>query len=320
LKYTHQKLALALLVALFLISATPASALFGKKEQAAEPGAPVLHDLEVETYAGIPVCGVFAVEDDEEGKMTFTLVKEPKKGSVSLTEDGFLYTPEEKKIGNDAFTVTATDEAGHVSLPATVRVNILKRESAVTYSDMTGHSAYHAAITLAERGIYEGRSVAGQCFFEPEAEVSRSEFLAMAMKAAKITVFDDVELTGFADDAAIPTWAKGYASAAAREGIVSGIATEEGLSFCGDAPISLREAAAVLDRILDVTDVALEEEDAGWAAQAVANMESVQVVAAGSFGSAALSQGISRGEAAEMLSATMTLMEEKEEKGFGWFG
>lgn len=320
MKNTPQKLALLLFAALFLISAMPASALFGKKEAAVDPHAPVLQDQEITTYGGIPYCGTFTAEDDEEGAVTYAVVKEPKKGSVSVTGEEFVYTPEEKKTGHDSFTVTATDADGNVSAPATVRIDILKRETTVTYSDMTAHSSYFAAISLAERGIYEGRSVAGQRYFEPESEVTRSEFLAMAMKAADITVFDNVEVTGFADDAAIPTWVKGCASAAAREGIVSGIVTEEGLSFCGDEPISLKEAAAVLDRLLDVADVALEEEQGDWAAQAVANMEAAQVIAAGSFGSENAVRGISRGEAAEMLSAAMMLLEKEEKPVFRWIG
>ena len=58
--------------------------------------------------------------------------------------------------------------------------------------------------------------------------------------------------------------------------------------------------------------------------QAVANMESVRVVAAGSFGSEALDQPVTREQAAEMLAAAMELLESREEDEggflFGWFG
>ena len=54
-----------------------------------------------------------------------------------------------------------------------------------------------------------------------------------------------------------------------------------------------------MDRILDVTDVRLEE-TAAWSDQAVANMESVHVISAGSFGSEAASQTITRAQAAEI--------------------
>lgn len=324
MKHTKRILALLLMSAVFLISATPASALFGKKEETAAPGAPTAEAMEIETYQGIPYTGEFTAADGEGDTITFAVADEPRKGSVELCEGGFVYTPGEKKSGKDSFTFTATDSAGNTSLPATVSITILKRETTVMYADMTDHSAYNAAICLAEEGIYAGRSVAGQCFFEPEEEVSRSEFLAMAMDAAEIAVSTDVTLTGFVDDEAIPTWAKSYASAAVREGIVSGVATSEGVSFCGDEPISLSEAATVMDRLLDVADVELEELEGvreSWAAQAVANMESVQVVAAGSFGTPAVAETVNRAQAAEMLCAAISLMESEADDGglFGWF-
>ncbi len=318
MKTIRQKLLLMMLAAVCFISAVPASALFGKKEAAADPGAPVVEDMTIETYEGVPFSGSFHAQDEEGEKIIFTLKKEPKKGNVTITEDGFTYTPSAKKRGSDSFTVTAADEAGNTSLPATVRVTICDRVSTFTYSDLGG-SAHKAAITLAERGIYQGRQVAGQYFFDPEEELTRSEFLAMAMKAADITVFTDVELTGFADDAAIPTWAKGCASAAAREGIVSGIASEEGLCFRGEEAITLQEAAVVLDRLLDVGDVEIPEETSGWAGQAVANMEAAEVVAAGSFGTDTLQRGVSRIQAAEMLCAAMEIWEGERQQSFAWF-
>ena len=110
----------------------------------------------------------------------------------------------------------------------------------------------------------------------------------MAMEAAGVLVDHAVSLTGFADDDAIPTWAKSYASAAVREGLITGISTAEGLSFCGEDAITLGEAAAMMDRLLNTADAGVPTLSAGrdWAAQAVANMEAAQVVAAGSFGSA----------------------------------
>ena len=61
-------------------------------------------------------------------------------------------------------------------------------------------------------GILVGESHGGRYFFQPEQTVSRAEFLALAMDAAGLEPMEDVTVTGFSDDEAIPTWAKGSVS------------------------------------------------------------------------------------------------------------
>ena len=95
-------------------------------------------------------------------------------------------------------------------------------------------------------------------------------------------------------------------SAAAREGVIRGVSTQEGIAFLGENPITLQEAAAIMDRLLDVADVYLEDA-ASWSSQAMANMESVQVVSAGSFDQTG--QPVTMVQAAEILTAAMELLE-----------
>ena len=126
-------------------------------------------------------------------------------------------------------------------------------------------------------------------------------------------------MTGFCDDTAIPVWAKGYVSAALKSGIVEGSTTAEGPAFRSANAITALEAATVLDRILQVADVEIADGAAvpQWAAQAMANMESVQVVTAGSFGADRYDEGITRAEAARMLSAAMEVLEKnRQQQGF----
>ena len=163
-------------------------------------------------------------------------------------------------------------------------------------------------------------------YFEPDRPVSRSEFLAMVMETAGREV-TAVTMTGFCDDAAIPTWAKAYAAAGVAEGIVQGSATAEGAAFRGGDAITFSQAATILDRVLDLGDVDLDvwyadrEAVPSWAAQAVGNMEAVSVLSAGSFGSGTMEAPVTRADAALMLSAARTLLEgEAEPAGFfGWF-
>ena len=135
---------------------------------------------------------------------------------------------------------------------------------------------------------------------------------------------EDVTLTGFYDDEAIPTWAKAYAAAGVADGIIQGVSTAEGVAFQGDEPITFNEAATVLNRVLAVEDVDLagwyadREAVPSWAAQAVGNMEAVSVLAAGSFGSAAMGENVTRADAAQMLSAAGTLLEGEPAGLFDW--
>lgn len=210
-----------------------------------------------------------------------------------------------------------------MSQPATVSVTIEKAKSGVTYADTADSTAAVAAQDLAEAGIFTGAKIGDQYYFEPDKPVSRSEFLALVMETAG----DEptaVTMTGFCDDAAIPTWAKAYAAAGVADGIIQGVSTEEGVAFQGDEPITFNEAATVLNRVLAVEDVDLaswyadREAVPSWAAQAVGNMEAVSVLAAGSFGSAAMGETVTRADAAQMLSAADTLLDGEPAGLFDW--
>ena len=131
-------------------------------------------------------------------------------------------------------------------------------------------------------------------------------------------------MTGFCDDAAIPTWAKSYAAAGLSDGVVQGTATADGVAFRGEDTITFNEAAAILNRVLSVNDVDLTawygDRDAtpSWAAQAVGNMEAVSVLAAGSFGSSALNNSVTRADMAQMLCSAGVLLEGEPAGLFDW--
>ncbi|MGO5050563.1 Ig-like domain-containing protein [Dysosmobacter sp. Sow4_B12] len=317
--------ALALTAALLL--SVNAGALFGKKKAPAEAaeGAPIAQEITISTYRDIPCKARFLATDSEGEDMTFAVAEQPRKGSVTIDGADFTYTPDEGVTGGDSFTYTATDSAGNVSLPATVTVTIDKTRSGVTYADTADSAATAAAQDLAERGVFTGAKIGDTYYFEPEKTVSRSEFLAMILETAGRDV-TAVTMTGFCDDGAIPTWAKAYAAAGVTDGIIRGTATAEGVAFRGEEPITFNEAATVLNRVLDLGDVDLSvwyadrEAVPSWAAQAVANMEAVSVLAAGSFGSEAMSDQVTRADAAQMLSAAGRLLDGEKPGIFDWLG
>ena len=147
-----------LALAAALVLGSSASALFGKKTEQpeAEEGAPQARDLETKTYRGISCQGQFLAEDNEGETLTFSLADQPRKGVVVIEGDTFTYAPDDGITGSDSFTYTATDSAGHTSLPATVKIFIDKARSGVTYADTAGNPAAAAAQELAEAGIFTG--------------------------------------------------------------------------------------------------------------------------------------------------------------------
>ena len=131
---------------------------------------PVARNMELSTYKNVAITGYFDAVDGEGDTLTFQLTSTPARGAVALAEDGssqFVYTPYENKTGSDRFTYVAIDSAGNTSPEATVKLRIDKPDTKVTYADMDGNSAHKAAIRLAEEGIYVGRYVDGNYFFDP---------------------------------------------------------------------------------------------------------------------------------------------------------
>ena len=323
MKKRHMQRAGALALAAALALSVNAAALFGREEKAGTEGAPTAQPVEIRTYRGIPYRAQFLATGSAGEELTYAVEEAPKKGTVQIEGDSFTYTPEEDASGTDHFTYTAADISGRVSQPAEVTITIEKAKSGVTYADTAGSAAAVAAQDLAEAGIFTGTKIGDQYYFEPERTVSRSEFLAMAMEAAGRTP-TAVTMTGFSDDAAIPTWAKAYAAAGAADGIVYGVSTEEGAAFRGEEPITFNQAAAILDRMLAVEDVDLtvwyadREAVPSWAAQAVGNMEAASVLSAGSFGSDAMNEAVTRADAARMISSAATLLEEEPEGILDW--
>lgn len=290
--------------------------------------APIAENLDLCTYKNVAITAQFAATDPDGDILTFQLVKKPARGAVTMPEDGsseFVYTPYENKTGKDSFTYVAVDAVGNTSAPATVSIKIDKASTKVTYADMDGVPSYKAAIRLAEKGIFVGECMGGSYFFHPEAPVSRSEFVAMAMKTVGLNELSDITATGFADDAAIPTWAKGYAASALKSGVVQGAAEPDGrIVFNPGSTITRAEAAVLLDRALQVTDVSetlLRDSEPApvWAVQSAANLQTCGVLRADSTGTLGLSEQLTRADAAEMLLGAMEVLDSRSPGGwFNW--
>lgn len=115
---------------------------------------------------------------------------------------------------------------------------------------MSGDRDAFAAMWLKDKGLYTGRIIAGNLCFEPDASVSRSEFLIACMKLAGLEQSDEAISTGFADELDTPRWQQPYLAAAYQSGMISGTPTEEGLVFRPEENLSRAEAAVMLQKLL----------------------------------------------------------------------
>lgn len=146
---------------------------------------------------------------------------------------------------------------------------------------MDGSGAYCAAVALAENNIFIGENIGGQYVFSPNDPVTRAEFLTMCLKLTGSDILSGVITTGFADDSEIPTYMKPYVSTALLSGIISGYSNGVNTAvFNGGNYISYPEAAVMLNKALNLTDVSAEsygDTVPVWAAQACANLSACQI-------------------------------------------
>ena len=251
----------------------------GKKEN--DP--PVARDSELETYKNIANNGKLDVQDPENGQMTYTIITEPKRGTVEIAADGsYVYTPKKNKVGTDRFTFVATDDAGNISNEATVTVEILKPSSKTTYADMNGDPDAFTAKWMQEQGLFTGETVSGALCFNPEAQVTRGEFLVMLMDLLELEPADAQLTSGFADESDTPTWMQPYVVSALSNGIISGISSEAGMVFRPTASLTRAEAAVMVQNILDLpTDEASSITDTAtpaWAEDAVSALSEAGIL------------------------------------------
>ena len=249
-----------------------------------EDKAPVAEDSAMETYKNLPNTAKLKVSDPEGQAMTFTVTRQPKRGTVEIKEDGsFTYTPKKNKVGVDSFVYTATDPAGKVSREATVTVTILKPTDATQYTDTLGKDCRFAAEWMKHTGIFVGESLGDSSCFGPDKEVTRGEFVTMLVKALDIPTEEEIVYTGYTDD--IPKWLQPYLAAAVRSGLTAGL--EEQQVFGAGEPITITEVSRILQNALDmtaeetfaeITDTPLTRADAAQVLyQAVKTMEQQKI-------------------------------------------
>jgi len=245
-------------------SASMTIAIRGKEDKA-----PIAEDFTIETYKNLPNEGTLKVTDPEGQPLTYTVIRQPKRGTVEVKEDGsFVYTPKKNKVGVDSFTYTATDPAGKVSREATVTVQILKPAESQQYTDTVDLQCRFEAEWLRNTGLFVGEQMGLSQCFQPEKTVSQGQFLAMVMQMLEIPVSKQTVYPEMAQNA--PQWLKPYLAAALRSGLVADLHDP----FDAEKPITGAEAAVILLNALDLSrqENAESSETATYADTALAVM------------------------------------------------
>lgn len=237
--------------------------------------APIAEDSAVETYKNLPNEGVLKVNDPEGKVLTYSVIRQPKRGTVEVRPNGtFVYTPKKNKVGVDSFTFTATDPAGNVSREATVTVSILKPSDATQYTDTVGSACRFEAEWMKNTGLFVGEQIGGNRCFRETSKVSKGDFLAMMVKALDIPVEENATFTGYTDE--VPTWLQPYLAAAMRAGLTAHLPVSETGALGIDQEITGAEAAVMLQNAMDlpisVNAKPVDEDIPDWAASAVMTM------------------------------------------------
>lgn len=286
--------------------------------------APTAGDSSLETYKNISNTGTLNASDPEGKALTYNLVKEPKRGTVELHEDGtFTYTPNKNKVGKDSFTYTVTDDAGNTSDPATVSIQILKPTDKAAYADMAGDPNEFQAMWMKEEGLYTGATVGGNLCFGPDDPVSRGDFLVMVMKLVGAEADETQMSSGFADEADTPVWMQPYIVSALGSGMISGVSSENGVVFRPSANLTKAEAIVMLQNVLRLPTASTKtvfaqeaEEDSlpVWAEDAAAALAASGI----EIDTTLAAESITRREVAKVLYAVKSLLGEDVLSTFYW--
>ena len=245
-------------------SATMTISIRGKVNQP-----PVAEDQALETYKNLANSAPLKATDPEGQALTYTVTRQPKRGTVEVSSDGsFTYTPKKNKVGTDSFTYTVTDPEGNVSREATVTIRILKPNDSSRYADTGSFEAEW----LRNTGLFVGEQVGGKLVFNGDAAVSRGEFLTMAVQVLGIPVDESLTTSAYEDE--IPAWLQPYVAAALRSGMTAGLSST---TFGAEEPMDAMEAAVMLQNAMDLTVSvgamdSVSEDVPDWAAAAVAAM------------------------------------------------
>ncbi len=272
---------------------------------------------DVTTYSGIPYYGTMKVSDPENDQLTYQIVSKPKNGKLELTDKSagsYIYTPLDNYSGQDSFVYNAFDKYGNTSENVSVSITVKANTAGHTYDDMEGSWAYSCALRATEMGLMSGKYEGTKYVFSPDSDVTRAEFLALAMKAAGYQT-DNISVinTGFEDDDLIPAEYKSCVALASELNIINGVPAEEGVFLYPTSSITRAEAAVILNNMLDIEETVFrpvfrdETHIPSWAESAIYTMNNAGILCGVGEGYISPYSTVSRAQTAQILCILMDI-------------
>ncbi len=209
--------------------------------------------LPLTTQEGISLYGKLSATDPEDDDIDYIIVSYPKNGTLGFTgssEGEYRYTPSASYRGNDSFVYVVRDEYGNYSEAQRVSLRVTERMSPISYADVIGRREENAVIAMTAMGVMSGTAVGDGMYFNPDAELTRAEFVAMAMKAAGLRADSTLTKTFFDDNDKIPAALVGYVATAQKCGIVNGAFEVDGLYFRPNDAITKYEASIIMSKLI----------------------------------------------------------------------
>lgn len=168
-------------------------------------------------------------------------------GAASMSGSSLTVTTGALAAGTHSITVDVSDDAGNRTR---VSATVTAGSATNAFADTANHWARGYAAQLSARGIMQGETGSdGKTYFSPNRNLTRKEF---AVTVARLLGLD-TSYTGamdFADDASIPSWARGAVYAVSTAGIMQGSSDGGKLYFNPDADMTRAEVMTVIGRCL----------------------------------------------------------------------
>ncbi len=266
------------------------------------------------TQENISNYGTLSGYDPDGDELKYEIVNYPKKGLITITskEHGdYKYTPYIDATGVDAFSYRVRDSYGNYSEICTVSIKIDKTRVNLVFNDIEDDRYLNAVLVVNEFEIMEcSQNSDGTLSFNPNATVTKEEFLYLVMVAMGAKGVPTLEKTRFADDNEISSEYKGYVESAFSLGIINCENKVDGLHFNPKKEITVAEASLIINKIIGAKVGEFQktfkdgEEIPTWAKDALLALNNLGIITAEN-GSIKPNNPLTRAQTAQILMSLL---------------
>ena len=265
--------------------------------------------VQVWTQKNISCFGQLMASDPENDDLIYEVLSYPKKGLLVLDKETgtYKFSPYANVKGMDSFVCRAQDCNGNYSEAITVSIEIDNVASDLVFADMEDDPAHNAAIFTSAKELMSYDETDGKYYFSPDDTVTREEFLVAVMNLFGARNVPEIKSSGFTDDSAISTNAKGYVASAYFLGIISGDIEGGKIYFRPQDTITKAEAAVMINNILgfeptvSTSSFSDAEEIPIWAESSLCALTEIGVLKPESTGSIRANDTLTKAQVAQIL-------------------